>query len=104
VSFDNSSDIAGVIALLVIGGLLFSLIPAVVASRKGYSGALFFVFALVAWPIALGVALLIEDKSAPSRSAPSDRVDQLERLANLKDSGALSPAEYEAEKRRVMAS
>jgi hypothetical protein len=38
-----------------------------------------------------------------SRPAPGeDRVEALERLASLRDSGALTPEEYEAEKRRLL--
>ncbi|MEW6583628.1 MAG: SHOCT domain-containing protein [Actinomycetota bacterium] len=42
----------------------------------------------------------------PPATAPDadDRIAQLERLARLRDSGALSDAEFEAEKRRVLGS
>ena len=43
--------------------------------------------------------------TAPSSAPPAasdDRVGQLERLANLHDSGALTTNEYEAEKGRVL--
>jgi Short C-terminal domain len=102
VTFHSPPGFGDVLALLVVGGLLFALIPAVVASRKGYSGGLFYVFALVAWPIALGVALLIDDKNAGGGRSTSDRMGQLERLVRLRDSGALTPAEFEAEKTRLM--
>lgn len=39
---------------------------------------------------------------APTVSAESTRVDELERLVALRDSGALSDAEFEAEKRRLL--
>lgn len=43
---------------------------------------------------------------APAAAAaapdPDDRIEQLERLAKLRESGALSDAEFEAEKRRVL--
>ncbi len=47
----------------------------------------------------------LPQSAAPSRSGrsePGDRIGQLERLAALKESGALSAEEFEAEKRRLL--
>jgi len=38
----------------------------------------------------------------PAGGAPGDRIAQLERLAALRDTGALSESEFEAEKQRLL--
>jgi Short C-terminal domain len=42
--------------------------------------------------------------AAAAEPDPDDRIEQLERLAKLRESGALTDAEFEAEKRRVLGS
>jgi hypothetical protein len=48
-----------------------------------------------------GTAASTVATSPPTRT--EDRIGQLERLANLRDRGALSPEEYEAGKRKLLA-
>jgi hypothetical protein len=42
------------------------------------------------------------EAAGPAASAEQDRVAQLERLAKLKESGALSEQEFEREKARIL--
>jgi hypothetical protein len=45
-----------------------------------------------------------EPQVAPAPAAPApDRIEQLTKLAALKDSGALTEAEFEAEKAKLLA-
>jgi hypothetical protein len=46
----------------------------------------------------------IASGQAPSGGAGGDRIAELERLARLRDSGALSESEFQAEKARVLGS
>jgi Short C-terminal domain len=39
---------------------------------------------------------------APAQAAAADPVDQLEKLADLRDRGVLTPEEFEAQKRRIL--
>lgn len=38
----------------------------------------------------------------PDRPAPADPIEQVRRLAELRDSGAIGPEEYEARKNRLL--
>ena len=48
----------------LIAWLIIALWPARVASSKGYSWGLFFVFSIFFWPIAIVVAYVIKDRKA----------------------------------------
>ena len=63
---------SGVELLVVLAIVALWLLPAIAiasyASGKGHSYALFFVVALfVSWPIALFVAIVVEDRGVPRR-------------------------------------
>jgi Short C-terminal domain len=94
-------DIGGIFALLAIVGFLAALLPAAVAERKGHSGPLFFLFGLFAWPFAMAVAFLIEDKNA-GRSAPGHRAEQIEKWMRLRDQGAITDEQFQAEKTKIL--
>jgi hypothetical protein len=94
-------NFGGLFALLAIVGMLASLIPAVVAERKGYSGPLFFLFGLLAWPFAMVVAFLIEDKNAGQLS-PGNRAEQIEKWMRLRDQGAITDEQFHAEKPQIL--
>jgi hypothetical protein len=97
------------------------------ARSKGYSFAGFFIFALLIWPVALVVALILRDRSgatfsgaiaepattADAEAATSsessatslssgDRLAQLQQITDLRQAGTLSEEEFEAEKARIM--
>ncbi|MEA2273477.1 MAG: hypothetical protein QOI98_2185 [Solirubrobacteraceae bacterium] len=100
-----SVSFGSLFVLFVMVGFVSALIPAVIADRKGHNGLAYFLFGLFAWPFAVGVSLLLQDKNASGNQlAPKDRMEQIERLARLRDSGALTSEEFEAEKNRVMTS
>jgi hypothetical protein len=50
--------------LYVVVYLLIVAIPAFIASRKGRSFALWFVFAFILWPVALIAAIVIQPKAS----------------------------------------
>lgn len=75
-------------------------IPARIASKKGYSYVGFLVFAIFFYPIALIVALLIDDKN--SYKSESDKADALLKYKQLLDEGAISQEEFERKKKEYM--
>lgn len=67
------------------------------------------VFALVFWPLALLVILLAEDRTRSrevvlANQAPpgADDLGRVEHLARLRDSGALTEEEFQAEKAKAL--
>lgn len=79
------------------------------AERKGHSALAYTIASLLLSPlIGFVAAYFEEDKLAATRSSPATqqpqpgRVDDLARLAGLRDSGALSADEFEREKQRIL--
>jgi hypothetical protein len=62
--FVGGAGFAGFFAVAIFVSLLLGFIPAFIASRKGYSFVLFWVFSLFWFFPALIVALLIQDRSS----------------------------------------
>src|SRR4051812_46880475 len=77
------------------------------AERKGHSFGGFFALGLiVSWVVSWVVALLVADKrdAALSASHPrAGRLEDLQKLGELREAGVLSGPEFEAEKARVLA-
>jgi hypothetical protein len=95
------------------GALVVAALTAWIADRHGRAfwvylvvTVLFPIVALFAIPYLLLFTRTVPPEERSTRAqqpAPiDDRVGQLERLANLRDSGALTPDEYEAEKARIL--
>jgi Short C-terminal domain len=95
------------LVFLVIFGA-FWLVPswliAMRAERKGYSFWGFLLVGLFAsWILELIIVLILDDRRGSElRAAPTDEIDQLERLASLHERGALSQEEFEARKTRLL--
>jgi MFS-type transporter involved in bile tolerance (Atg22 family) len=94
-------DFGAVFALVVVVALVAAFIPATVAERKGQSGPLFFVFGLFAWPFAMAVAFLMEDKNA-GRASPDDRAEKIQHWMLLRDQGAITEEQFQTEKTRIL--
>ena len=88
-----------IIFLLVILFVILP-IPARIASKKGYSYIGFLFFAIFFYPIALVVALLIDDKN--SYKSESDKADALLKYKQLLDEGAITQEEFERKKKEYM--
>jgi hypothetical protein len=76
------------------------------ADRKGQSWGFFFAFGLIAWPAALLIAVLLAPVTSPLNQLANDisgnRVDRLKTLAELREQGALSQSEFDAEKAKLL--
>jgi len=75
------------------------------AERKGQSYWGFFLLGLLMLPLALVIVLLVPDRRANAVQTPTaapDRLDQLQRLTQLRDAGALSEDEFQAEKTKIL--
>jgi CBS domain containing-hemolysin-like protein len=94
-------DFGVFIAMAFLVGLVGALLPATIAERKGHSGPLFFLFGIFAWPFAMAVAFLIEDKNS-GRLSSADRADQIEKWMRLRDQGAISDEQFQSEKAKIM--
>lgn len=75
-------------------------IPARIASKKGYSYIGFLVFAIFFYPIALIVALIIDDKI--SYKSESDKAEALLKYKQLLDEGAITQEEFDKKKKEYM--
>ena len=104
-------ELAVLFALMLIPWIAFSVWVASWAKRRGHGFVAYLLLGLLASPAISLVVLLIasaiigdRDEStrhvhaSPSRS----RLDALKTLSELRDSGTLSPAEFETEKARIM--
>jgi hypothetical protein len=83
--------------------ILIWIVPAVLiaryAQRKGHSFAVFLLIGLlISWVVSGIAALLVSDRRAP----PTDRLEQLKKLTELREAGTLTDQEFEAEKARIM--
>ena len=73
------------------------------AQKKGRNWYVFALLGLIlSWVIALVVALLVEDKRSRATPPADDRVRRLTDLAALRESGALTESEFQAEKARIL--
>ena len=107
---------SGAVAVVVVLQLLIAVLAARVAESRGrsfwvYAVACFFIplAAFIAVPFLLIFGRRVPPEARPSRVIPvqaatssTSRVDALERLAQLRDSGALTADEFEQEKRRLL--
>lgn len=99
---------------LIFWWVLLSLIPPIIANSRGRSPVGWFLFSLVISPLVAVVLLLV----LADESVGADRHDELvqalgaapvddplvviERLAVLRDTGAITPTEYETKKAQLL--
>jgi hypothetical protein len=101
--------------LLSIGLLLLAFfayfLPAMIASKRNHPNApgillldLFLGWTFIGWLAALiwSVSAIREKKPAPAPVAGDDKYQTLERLAALKEKGALTEQEYQLEKSKLL--
>jgi hypothetical protein len=96
------------LAIILLVWVLPAYLVARYAQRKGHSfGAFLLLGLLVSWAISFIIAVVLQDKRDAAQehaAAPApNRVEDLTRLAQLRDSGALSDDEFQAEKTRLLA-
>lgn len=86
-------------------GIAVYLLPTIVGSSKSNIGAIFVLnlflgWTLIGWVVALVWALTNDD---PKVVAPQpDKIDQLKKLKELKDSGVLTETEYTTQKAKIL--
>lgn len=93
----------GTVAFLIVAAAaLCGFICAAVAHDKGRSGAGWFILGIFFGPIALlAVAMVSPTRREPAVQTES-LADEIERLNALRAAGALTTAEFEAAKRRLL--
>lgn len=92
-----TSGYADVVTVIftVIALLLLALVPATIASRKGYSFGAFYAFGVFFWLVALIVSLLIQDKNAVS-------ANDLVAYKKLLDQGVITQQEFDKKKQSML--
>ena len=85
----------GALVFMLIISLLLAVIPARIASKKGYSYAGFYVFGFFLWIVALIVSLVIQDRKG-------DASQQLINYKRLLDEGAITQEEFEQKKNELL--
>ncbi len=102
-------DAGTIVAVGLVGFVIYFLICwwiARHAESKGHSFIGFLLLGLLISPIISLIVALVIDERAPSTAptaARGDHLDQLQTITDLRDSGTLSPEEFEAEKARILA-
>lgn len=94
------------IIVIVVVWTILSVVIGEYAERKGYNALLFTLIPFsLSPPVGLVIVLLLEDKRAPAAAGPSStapsRAGELERLAGLRERGALTDEEFAREKQRL---
>ena len=100
------------IVLAMIGIALtvaFYFLPSIIAIKKKHANKLFifilnlaFGWTFLAWVACLIWAFVDVDGSATDNLLNGNKYDNLEKLQKLKESGALSEEEFEAEKQKIL--
>jgi hypothetical protein len=97
-----------VLGFYLLGAAVLASAAAWVAERRGRHFWVYFVFtaivpgsAFISIPYLLIFARRVEREDAEPELEHGDRINRLERLAALRDRGALSVEEFEAEKARL---
>lgn len=85
--------------ILAILALLLAIIPAKIASKKGYSFAGFYIFGLFFWLVALIVALCLKG-NRPDKAL--EGAESLKIYKDLLDSGTITQAEFDAKKDAIL--
>jgi uncharacterized membrane protein len=101
--------------LVVLVWIVFSLLLAVVANSRGRSPVGWFLLSLLISPLIAFVLLLVMAdlsvhyqrhdvlvEAISGSPANDDALSRLARLASLRDSGAITPAEYETKKAQLL--
>lgn len=97
------------VLVLLIFWIGLSFLVARFAERKGQSFVAFLVLGLVAsWVISLIVALVVPERgdvevqTVGGPAEPPKRLEELQKLTELRTAGSLSDDEFEAEKARIL--
>lgn len=108
----DSSPFAGVILLMAAFAIYF--LPTFVAAKRGHPNGtsiflldLFLGWSLIGWVVALvwsASAFKVDEQPSLSEISPTeeDRLQNLQKLAALKDSGHLTAEEFESEKAKLL--
>lgn len=107
---DGSSPIAGFVLLVFVFVAYF--LPTFIAARRNHPNGngigilnIFLGWTFIGWLVALIWSVSAITKSAPESVSPKvtdDKYAQLERLASLKEKGAISDHEFESEKAKIL--
>lgn len=77
-------------------------LPAAIAQSKGQSFAVWWIYGALLFIVALPHSLLLKaDKPAP-KPTTVDAADELSRFAKLREQGAITEEEFQAQKSRIM--
>lgn len=99
--------------LLILGGLALYFLPSIIGSGKANAGAiialnLFLGWTFVGWVVALVWALtndaprhVITNYNSP-KPASTSTIDEIIKLTTLKEKGAITEAEYQREKDKIL--
>lgn len=103
----NTTGLAAVWFLFGVPAAFLSALIARIAERRGRNWFLFLWLSVVFSPLIMGLVVAFAGPDQPALTTPAphaqgDSLDKLERLAKLKDSGAISEAEYEDKKRALL--
>lgn len=100
------------IALLIIGGIVLYFLPAIIAYKRGHAnkGMILVLDVLLGWTFLGWAGCLIwafidTDGSKTSnafRNVGGNKYEDLARLQKLKDDGAITETEFEAEKQKLL--
>lgn len=81
-------------------------IPGAIAQSKGRDFLPWFIYGFLIFIVALIHSLVLQPKGAAVTAAPArlevDPADELAKYADLKDRGAITPEEFDAQKQRIM--
>jgi hypothetical protein len=100
--------------LLIVAGLGLYFLPTIVGYSKSNAGAIFLLNLFLGWTfIGWVVALVWASTTEPprpvipptystSKPASSSSIDEIVKLSSLRDKGAITEAEYQREKERIL--
>ncbi len=98
------NDSAAILTVWLAVGGLCALGAGFIAEGRGRSFSLWLLLGLLFGPLALLLAAVMprEGQHATTPLAAPNRLDDLARLADLRDRGVLSEAEFDAEKAKLL--
>ena len=96
-----------IIFVLIVHGIFWGIISQAIASSKGVKdgflwGFLFGIIGLIVVICSKGKKDVTEIKVVNPIEQKNDKYDQLEKIARLKDNGAITDIEYENEKKKIL--
>jgi hypothetical protein len=88
---------------LVVIWLVLAALVGWAATTKGKNGLTWFLFAFLFSPLIAGIAILISQPEQTAPPVPANIGDELSKFAGLRESGAITPEEFETQKARLLA-